>query len=113
QAAPWTHRACRPGGAGGRRAAADDPAARRVSAQILPSYQRTGEARQNGGADVEPRRRAIAAMSVLIKICGLKTPEALDVALEAGADLVGLVFFAPSPPPVGTGAARSLGRRGR
>ena len=25
-------------------------------------------------------------MSVLIKICGLKTPEALDVALEAGAD---------------------------
>jgi phosphoribosylanthranilate isomerase len=36
-------------------------------------------------------------MSVLIKICGLKTPEALDVALAAGADLVGFVFFPASP----------------
>src|SRR5262249_55349601 len=113
QAAPWTHRACRPPGAGGRRAAADDPAARRVAAQILPSYQRTEEARQNVGADVEPRRRAIAAMSVLIKICGLKTSEALDVALAAGADLVGFVFFAPSPRHVGIEAARALGARVR
>jgi phosphoribosylanthranilate isomerase len=52
-------------------------------------------------------------MSVLIKICGLKTPEALDVALEAGADLVGFVFFAPSPRHVGTEAARALGERVR
>ena len=52
-------------------------------------------------------------MSVLIKICGLKTPEALDVALEAGADLVGFVFFAPSPRHVGTEAARALGARVR
>ena len=36
-------------------------------------------------------------MSVLVKICGLKTPEALDAALDAGADLVGFVFFEPSP----------------
>ena len=35
-------------------------------------------------------------MSVLIKICGLSTPDTLDVALDAGADLVGMVFFAPS-----------------
>src|SRR5262249_33457066 len=52
-------------------------------------------------------------MSVLIKICGLKTPEALDVALEAGADLVGFVFFAPSPGQLGIEAARSLGARVR
>ena len=52
-------------------------------------------------------------MSVLIKICGLKTPEPLDVALEAGADLVGFVFFAPSPRHVGTEAARALGARVR
>ena len=31
-------------------------------------------------------------MTLLIKICGLSTPEALDVALDAGADLVGFVF---------------------
>ena len=37
-------------------------------------------------------------MPLSIKICGLKTPEALDVALESGADLVGFVFFGPSPP---------------
>jgi phosphoribosylanthranilate isomerase len=36
-------------------------------------------------------------MTVIVKICGLSTPEALDVALEAGADMVGFVFFAPSP----------------
>ena len=52
-------------------------------------------------------------MSVLIKICGLKTPEALDVALEAGADLVGFVFFAPSPRHLGVEAARALGKRVR
>ena len=50
-------------------------------------------------------------MSVLIKICGLKKPEALDVALAAGADLVGFVFFAPSPRQVGFEAARALGEQ--
>jgi phosphoribosylanthranilate isomerase len=52
-------------------------------------------------------------MSVLIKICGLKTPDALDVAIEAGADMVGFVFFAPSPRNVGYAAARVLGERVR
>jgi phosphoribosylanthranilate isomerase len=50
-------------------------------------------------------------MAVLIKICGLKTPEALDVALAAGADMVGFVFFPPSPRHVGYEAARALGSR--
>ena len=50
-------------------------------------------------------------MPLLVKICGLKTPEALDVALEAGADQVGFVFFAPSPRNLGHGAARALGER--
>jgi phosphoribosylanthranilate isomerase len=36
-------------------------------------------------------------MALLIKICGLKTPEALEGALESGADMVGFVFFGPSP----------------
>jgi phosphoribosylanthranilate isomerase len=49
-------------------------------------------------------------MSVLIKICGLKTPAALDAALAAGADLVGFVFFAPSPRHVGFEAVRLLGQ---
>ena len=52
-------------------------------------------------------------MSVLVKICGLRTPEALDAALEAGADLVGFVFFPPSPRHVGFEAARTLGERVR
>jgi len=50
-------------------------------------------------------------MPLLIKICGLKTPEALDVALESGADLVGFVFFPPSPRSLGYEAARMLGQR--
>jgi phosphoribosylanthranilate isomerase len=50
-------------------------------------------------------------MPLTVKICGLRTPEALDVALDAGADLVGFVFFAPSPRNLGLEAARLLGER--
>ncbi len=48
-------------------------------------------------------------MAFSVKICGLKTPQALDAALESGADQVGFVFFAPSPRHVGLEAARALG----
>jgi phosphoribosylanthranilate isomerase len=52
-------------------------------------------------------------MSLTVKICGLSTPEALDVALEAGADMVGFVFFPPSPRHLLHEAARPLGARVR
>ncbi len=52
-------------------------------------------------------------MSLLVKICGLKTPDALDAALEAGADMVGFVFFPPSPRNVGMAIARTLGQRAK
>lgn len=52
-------------------------------------------------------------MALTIKICGLRTPEALDVALDSGADLVGFVFFPPSPRNLGPEAARELGSRVR
>ena len=50
-------------------------------------------------------------MPVLVKICGLKTPDTLDAALDAGADMVGFVFFPPSPRHLGYEAARLLGER--
>ncbi|MBV8921430.1 phosphoribosylanthranilate isomerase [Bradyrhizobium sp.] len=50
-------------------------------------------------------------MSLLIKICGLSTPETLDTALEAGADMVGFVFFPPSPRHLPLAVARELGPR--
>jgi phosphoribosylanthranilate isomerase len=50
-------------------------------------------------------------MSVLVKICGLSTPETLDVALDGGADLVGFVFFPASPRNVTLAQARELGAR--
>jgi phosphoribosylanthranilate isomerase len=52
-------------------------------------------------------------MTLLVKICGLKSPETLDVALESGADMIGFVFFPPSPRNVGFEAARILGERVR
>ena len=52
-------------------------------------------------------------MSLIVKICGLSTPEALDVALDAGADMVGFVFFPPSPRNVAPSVARVLGQRVR
>lgn len=36
-------------------------------------------------------------MSLIVKICGLKTPETLEAAISAGADWVGFVFFPKSP----------------
>ncbi len=52
-------------------------------------------------------------MSLIVKICGLSTAEALDVALDAGADMVGFVFFPPSPRHLSYDAARPLGARVR
>jgi phosphoribosylanthranilate isomerase len=50
-------------------------------------------------------------MSLIVKICGLSTRETLDVALEAGADMVGFVFFPPSPRHLSLEAARDLGKQ--
>jgi len=52
-------------------------------------------------------------MSLIVKICGLSTRETLDVALESGADMVGFVFFAPSPRHLGLETARDLGRQAK
>src|SRR6202161_697947 len=49
-------------------------------------------------------------MSLIVKICGLSTRETLDVALDAGADMVGFVFFPPSPRHLALEAARDLGQ---
>jgi phosphoribosylanthranilate isomerase len=49
-------------------------------------------------------------MSLLVKICGLSTRETLDAALDAGADMVGFVFFPPSPRHLSLDTARELGR---
>jgi phosphoribosylanthranilate isomerase len=50
-------------------------------------------------------------MATLVKICGLNTTESLDVSLDAGADLVGFVFFPPSPRHLDGATARSLAER--
>ncbi len=50
-------------------------------------------------------------MSLLVKICGLNAPDAVDAALAAGADLVGFVFFPPSPRHLDLTAAQGLGRQ--
>jgi phosphoribosylanthranilate isomerase len=50
-------------------------------------------------------------MSLFVKICGLSTRETLDVALDAGADMVGFVFFPPSPRHLSLEMARDLGNQ--
>jgi phosphoribosylanthranilate isomerase len=52
-------------------------------------------------------------MSLIVKICGLSTRETLDVALDGGADMVGFVFFPPSPRHISLETARDLGRHAR
>lgn len=50
-------------------------------------------------------------MSLIVKICGLSTRETLDVALAAGADMVGFMFFPPSPRHLSLRTAEELGRQ--
>ena len=52
-------------------------------------------------------------MTPLVKICGLSTSATLDAALDAGADMVGFVFFPKSPRHVDWATARALGRQAR
>jgi len=47
---------------------------------------------------------------VLVKICGIKDTAALDAARQAGADMVGFVFFPPSPRAVTAIQAGELAR---
>ena len=47
-------------------------------------------------------------MPARVKICGLKTADAMADALAARADLVGLVFFPPSPRNVSVAEAVPL-----
>jgi phosphoribosylanthranilate isomerase len=50
-------------------------------------------------------------MTPVVKICGLSTAATLDAALDAGADMVGFVFFSKSPRHIDWATARALGRQ--
>ena len=52
-------------------------------------------------------------MDPVVKICGINSPEALDAALAAGADMVGLVRFPKSPRHLGLQEGRALSARAR
>ena len=54
-----------------------------------------------------------AADRLLIKICGLTDTAAVDAALDAGADMIGLVFFPPSPRHVSLDKGAVLAERAR
>jgi phosphoribosylanthranilate isomerase len=51
------------------------------------------------------------SMAIAVKICGLSTPEAVEAALAAGADMLGFVCFEKSPRHLPLEAAQSLGRQ--
>jgi phosphoribosylanthranilate isomerase len=52
-------------------------------------------------------------MPVEVKICGIKTREALEGAIAAGADYIGLVFYPPSPRHVDMETAVQLAEAAR
>lgn len=49
-------------------------------------------------------------MTLEVKICGIRSPDALAAAVEGGARYVGLVFYPPSPRAVGPVEAATLAR---
>ena len=50
-------------------------------------------------------------MPIEVKLCGLNTPEAMDAAVSAGADMIGLNFYPPSPRAVTTEDGARLAQR--
>ncbi|MBW0005320.1 MAG: phosphoribosylanthranilate isomerase [Hyphomicrobiales bacterium] len=52
-------------------------------------------------------------MSLVVKICGLSTQSSVEAAVDAGADMVGFVFFERSPRHVSLGKACELGKSAR
>jgi phosphoribosylanthranilate isomerase len=52
-------------------------------------------------------------MSVQVKICGLRDLSTLEAAIAAGANYIGLVFFAKSPRNIGLEEAKKLARAAR
>ncbi|MFN3746530.1 MAG: phosphoribosylanthranilate isomerase [Hyphomicrobiaceae bacterium] len=52
-------------------------------------------------------------MPVKVKICGIKTPEALQAALAARADFIGFVFYPPSPRSLAPEVAAELAELAR
>ncbi len=50
-------------------------------------------------------------MTTTVKICGLRAPEHVDAAIAGGADLVGFVFYEPSPRYLTPAEARTLADR--
>jgi phosphoribosylanthranilate isomerase len=53
------------------------------------------------------------ASPLLVKICGVRTAEAVEAAIAAGADMLGLNFHPASPRYVEPGLAADLARRAR
>jgi phosphoribosylanthranilate isomerase len=52
-------------------------------------------------------------MTLIVKMCGLSSEEAVDAALDAGADMVGFVLFPRSPRHVDPARAAQLAERAR
>ena len=50
-------------------------------------------------------------MTILVKLCGISTEDALEAAIDAGADYAGFVFFERSPRHVTLSRAAALARR--
>jgi phosphoribosylanthranilate isomerase len=54
------------------------------------------------------RDRSLGHHKTIVKICGLSSAATLEAALDSGADMVGFVFFEPSPRNLSPSEARAL-----
>jgi phosphoribosylanthranilate isomerase len=68
---------------------------------------------QSGRGWPPQRTKTLEHNKTIVKICGLSSAATLEAALESGADMVGFVFFEPSPRNLSPGEARALGAQVR
>ena len=62
------------------------------------------------GDSIRSARKRSIILPIDVKICGIRTPEALHAAAEAGARAVGFVFYPPSPRALTPDIAADLSR---